>query len=177
MCDQNYALKLNQQAFAQQQQQVPFPTQQAQQQQPAIGSGFMNGLPNGLPQPQQQTNGRMRSPQRASTSSNSSTSATPNLVNGHHAASQPLPPHLQLPSHNSPAPPSTQLPQTPAQQILYSPADRFGLLGLLQLIKMGDSDATMLSLGSDLSKLGLDLGRREYVFSVPTAGFYAHSAS
>jgi len=55
----------------------------------------------------------------------------------------------------------TPIPQTPAQQVLFSPADRFGLLGLLNLIKMSDPDTSMLTLGTDLSKLGLDLSRRE----------------
>lgn len=53
------------------------------------------------------------------------------------------------------------MPQTPAQQVLLSPADRFGLLGLLHLIRTEDPDASMLSLGSDLSKLGLDMNRKE----------------
>lgn len=51
--------------------------------------------------------------------------------------------------------------QTPAQQVLFSPADRFGLLGLLHLIKSADQDVQALQMGSDLSKLGLDLGRRD----------------
>lgn len=51
------------------------------------------------------------------------------------------------------------IPQTPAQQVLYSPADRFGLLGLLNIIKMSaDPDMSMITLGTDLEKLGLDLG-------------------
>lgn len=54
---------------------------------------------------------------------------------------------------------STVVPQTPAQQVLYSPADRFGLLGLLNIIKMSaDPDKSMITLGTDLEKLGLDLG-------------------
>lgn len=47
--------------------------------------------------------------------------------------------------------------QTPAQQILTSPADRFGLLGLLSLIKSADPDLSMLSMGVDLQTFGLDL--------------------
>lgn len=53
------------------------------------------------------------------------------------------------------------MPQTPAQQVLFSPADRFGLLGLLQIIKSSDSDLSMLALGNDLTTLGLDLGATE----------------
>lgn len=57
----------------------------------------------------------------------------------------------------------TNLPQTPAQQVLMSPADRFGLLGLLNIIKLSaDPDYAMLSLGTDLEKLGLDLGSTGY---------------
>lgn len=47
--------------------------------------------------------------------------------------------------------------QTPAQQILTSPADRFGLLGLLSLIKSADPDLSMLSMGVDLQTFGLNL--------------------
>ena len=47
--------------------------------------------------------------------------------------------------------------QTPAQQILTSPADRFGLMGLLTIIKMQDPDFSMLTMGSDLQTLGLNL--------------------
>ncbi|GIL83085.1 hypothetical protein Vretifemale_11896, partial [Volvox reticuliferus] len=36
-------------------------------------------------------------------------------------------------------------------------ADRFGLMGLLPLIKMTDADLTMLALGTDLTGLGLNL--------------------
>ncbi|SNX81856.1 related to CDC36 - transcription factor [Melanopsichium pennsylvanicum] len=47
--------------------------------------------------------------------------------------------------------------QTPAQQILSSPADRFGLLGLLALIKSTNPDLSMLSMGVDLQTFGLNL--------------------
>lgn len=55
------------------------------------------------------------------------------------------------------------VPQTPAQQVLYSPADRFGLLGLLQIIKHADPDTSKLTLGMDLTQLGLDLGSNKCV--------------
>lgn len=51
--------------------------------------------------------------------------------------------------------------QTPAQQVLHSPADRFGLLGLLSIIKMQDPDSAMLSLGTDLQSLGLSMEAQE----------------
>lgn len=50
------------------------------------------------------------------------------------------------------------VPQTPAQQVLFSPADRFGLLGLLQIIKHSEPDMAKLTLGMDLTQLGLDVG-------------------
>lgn len=58
-----------------------------------------------------------------------------------------------------------RIPQTPAQQVLFSPADRYGLLGLLHIIKTNDSDLSMLSLGTDLSTLGLDLGGNDNLYS------------
>ncbi|GAA5842755.1 hypothetical protein JCM11251_001482, partial [Rhodosporidiobolus azoricus] len=55
--------------------------------------------------------------------------------------------------------------QTPAQQVLFSPADRFGLLGLLHTIKTSNPDLSMLALGNDLTNLGLDLGATENLYS------------
>ncbi|GAA5860710.1 hypothetical protein JCM3774_006261 [Rhodotorula dairenensis] len=57
------------------------------------------------------------------------------------------------------------VPQTPAQQVLFSPADRYGLLGLLHTIKSSDPDQTMLALGTDLTNLGLDLGSSDNLYS------------
>ncbi|GJN92820.1 hypothetical protein Rhopal_005858-T1 [Rhodotorula paludigena] len=58
-----------------------------------------------------------------------------------------------------------QVPQTAAQQVLFSPADRYGLLGLLHVIKTSDPDTSMLALGTDLTNLGLDLGSSENLYS------------
>ncbi|KAF8754971.1 NOT2 / NOT3 / NOT5 family [Rhizoctonia solani] len=52
----------------------------------------------------------------------------------------------------------SSIPLTPAQQVLMSAADRWGLLGLLQIIKGGDPDVTLLNVGADLSGMGLDMG-------------------
>jgi CCR4-NOT transcription complex subunit 2 len=52
-------------------------------------------------------------------------------------------------------------PQTPAEQVLFGPADRFGLMNLLQIIRHADADYSMLALGKDLTHLGLDLGSSE----------------
>ncbi|KAH9850189.1 hypothetical protein C2E23DRAFT_887620 [Lenzites betulinus] len=49
------------------------------------------------------------------------------------------------------------VPQTPAQQVLMSPADRWGLLGLLAIIKSGDPDQSLLAIGTDLGTMGLDM--------------------
>ncbi|KDN46994.1 hypothetical protein K437DRAFT_223345 [Tilletiaria anomala UBC 951] len=57
--------------------------------------------------------------------------------------------------------PTGEVAQTPAQQVLLSPADRFGLVGLLSIIKMPDPDLSMLALGADLSKLGLNMNSSE----------------
>lgn len=51
--------------------------------------------------------------------------------------------------------------KTPAQQVLTSPADRFGLLGLLSIIKLQDPDLSMLAMGSDLQALGMRLESNE----------------
>lgn len=53
-------------------------------------------------------------------------------------------------------------PQTPAQQILMSAADRWGLLGLLAMIKNADADQNLLSIGTDLGTMGLDMQNQGY---------------
>jgi len=55
---------------------------------------------------------------------------------------------------------SQQHPQTPAQQVLMSAADRWGLLGLLAMIKSAgaDVDQGLTSIGTDLGTMGLDMG-------------------
>ena len=51
----------------------------------------------------------------------------------------------------------TVVPQTPAQQVLTSAADRWGLLSLLALIKNASADESILSIGTDLGTMGLDM--------------------
>lgn len=58
----------------------------------------------------------------------------------------------------------TIVTQAPVQQVLSSAADRWGLLGLLAMIRSADPDAAMLGMGTDLSLAGFDLGAQEYVF-------------
>jgi CCR4-NOT transcription complex subunit 2 len=43
-------------------------------------------------------------------------------------------------------------------------SDRYGLLGLLQVIRMTDQDLTMLALGTDLTSLGLNLNSPEQLY-------------
>ncbi|GJJ15507.1 hypothetical protein Clacol_009785 [Clathrus columnatus] len=74
-------------------------------------------------------------------------------------------PHTQQQSSSQAAPQSSQHPQTPAQQLLMSPADRWGLLGLLALIKNADSDSALLGIGADLSNLGLNVGQSGNIYS------------
>ncbi|KAF7977699.1 hypothetical protein HWV62_2958 [Athelia sp. TMB] len=63
---------------------------------------------------------------------------------------------------NGPASQETQNqhPQTPAQQVLMSAADRWGLLGLLAMIKNAGAelDGGLSSVGTDLGTMGLDVG-------------------
>jgi CCR4-NOT transcription complex subunit 2 len=47
---------------------------------------------------------------------------------------------------------------------LATPQDRFGLLGLLSVIRMSDPDLTTLALGTDLTTLGLNLNSRENLY-------------
>jgi CCR4-NOT transcription complex subunit 2 len=63
-------------------------------------------------------------------------------------------------SASAPAP----VPQTPAQQVLMSAADRWGLLGLLAMIKNADPDQALLSVGTDLGTMGLDMQQQGCAF-------------
>ena len=56
---------------------------------------------------------------------------------------------------------NSNVPQTPAQQVLISPADRWGLLGLLAVIRSADPDTALLGMGTDLGAVGLDMGNQE----------------
>jgi len=68
-------------------------------------------------------------------------------------------------SSMGPGPAPELVTQTPAQQILASPADRFGLLGLLSVIRMQDPDLSMLALGNDLQNLGLNMSSQDALYS------------
>ncbi|KAF8635824.1 hypothetical protein AX15_000023 [Amanita polypyramis BW_CC] len=62
---------------------------------------------------------------------------------------------------------TSQHPQTPAQQVLMSAADRWGLLGLLAMIKgaAADVDQGLTSIGTDLGTMGLDMGYNGNLYS------------
>ena len=84
----------------------------------------------------------------------------PYASNGSHPLQAPHPHpqlHTSLPqAQNQPH----HHPQTPAQQVLISAADRWGLLGLLAMIKNAsvDADGGLSSVGTDLGAVGLDMG-------------------
>ncbi|EMD39642.1 hypothetical protein CERSUDRAFT_71526 [Gelatoporia subvermispora B] len=117
--------------------------QQAQPQQQQAQVQHLNAPP-GVPSPatfnQQQTQGAALA----------GAQQTPYLGNGTAAGDTAQHPS-QGPGHAS------AVPQTPAQQVLMSPADRWGLLGLLALIKSADPDQNLLSIGTDLGTMGLDM--------------------
>lgn len=51
-----------------------------------------------------------------------------------------------------------------AKPVASSSTDRYGLLGLLHVIRMTDADLTMLALGTDLTGLGLNLNAADSLF-------------
>ncbi|XP_006462447.1 hypothetical protein AGABI2DRAFT_193591 [Agaricus bisporus var. bisporus H97] len=92
--------------------------------------------PNGVAPGDSHVNASSHPPSNPNTSTNQNTSSLQNSAVSHH-------PH----------------PQTPAQQVLISPADRWGLLGLLEMIKNASSDVDggLSSMGTDLGTMGLDM--------------------
>ncbi|WFD07646.1 transcriptional regulator [Malassezia vespertilionis] len=60
-----------------------------------------------------------------------------------------------LPRHSQFA--NSEVANMPIHQVLASPADRFGLVGLVSLIKTQDSDMSMMTMGSNLQSLGMNL--------------------
>ncbi|KAH8086001.1 hypothetical protein BXZ70DRAFT_956790 [Cristinia sonorae] len=165
----NYAMKLNQTnmgAFASNGTHLP----SSQQQQPPTAQAQHLGAPPGVPPPapfsqapsqqtqapQPPTQGVQPPPvaqqqQPPVTPGGIPTQHTPYVGNGTVAGDTAL-----HPSQAS-AQPASAVPQTPAQQVLMSPADKWGLLGLLALIKSPDLDTSLLSVGTDLGTMGLDM--------------------
>ncbi|KAG1760739.1 hypothetical protein EV702DRAFT_1171999 [Suillus placidus] len=96
---------------------------------------------------------------------------SPHVSNGtHHLHPHQHNAHQQLhnpqPTHN-PLVQAHHHPQTPAQQVLMSAADRWGLLGLLAMIKNAgvDADGGLSSVGTDLGAMGLDMGYEGNLYS------------
>ncbi|KAF8964330.1 hypothetical protein BDZ97DRAFT_1660429 [Flammula alnicola] len=91
-----------------------------------------------------------------------------NPIDSHASASIPNPNGnsnpLPTPSNTAnPAVPSTshlQHPQTPAQQVLISAADRWGLLSLIAMMRNANTevDHGLSTIGTDLGTMGLDMG-------------------
>jgi CCR4-NOT transcription complex subunit 2 len=106
------------------------------QQQPGAAATTNSSAP-----PQYPPNGASTEPQ-----SNPLPSANPN-----NPSTVPLLPTTSMPHQ--------QHPQTPAQQVLVSAADRWGLLGLLVMLKnVGtDLDQGLSGIGTDLGTMGLDM--------------------
>lgn len=125
------------------------------------------GLPGSLPPP---SSAQQQRPVGASAAANPTTAAAggglvPPSPGGATPASVPgsLPPPPPSNNNGNGVVAAIAPIKTPAQQVLFSPADRYGLLGLLHIIKTADPDLSMLALGSDLTTLGLDLGATECV--------------
>ncbi|KAF9499097.1 hypothetical protein BDN71DRAFT_273754 [Pleurotus eryngii] len=166
----NYALKLNQATHAAwnsptpapQTQQAGFPGQQQQN-----GTHPPQNQSNHLPQPPQLNAppGVSLPPSLGANSSNPP--GTPFAANG--LASEPHVPTTNPTPNTNPSSQigSTHHPQTPAQQVLMSAADRWGLLGLLAMIKNAgtDIDHGLSSIGTDLGTMGLDMGYSGNLYS------------
>jgi CCR4-NOT transcription complex subunit 2 len=107
------------------------PTQQQQSQ-----SAFSNGLTQADPP--------------TTTNANPTSSTAVNNAANNALSSVPPPSSSHIP---------TQHPQTPAQQVLVSAADRWGLLGLLAMIQSANADVDhgLTSMGTDLGTMGLDM--------------------
>jgi CCR4-NOT transcription complex subunit 2 len=52
---------------------------------------------------------------------------------------------------------------TPAEQVLHSPADRWGLQALVRMLRNPNQEANLLADGQDLATLGLELDNPGYV--------------
>ncbi|KIJ17854.1 hypothetical protein PAXINDRAFT_111491 [Paxillus involutus ATCC 200175] len=92
---------------------------------------------------------------------------SPYASNGNHHIQ---PPHSHAQLHNPLGQTQSQPhhhPQTPAQQVLISAADRWGLLGLLAMIKNAgvDADGGLSSVGTDLGAVGLDMSFEGNLYS------------
>ncbi|KAI0076743.1 hypothetical protein K474DRAFT_1691207 [Panus rudis PR-1116 ss-1] len=160
----NYALKLNQNnlAAAAAAWNSPNANPGSQQQQGASAYPTANGAHANHVPPNQQTPGQQQPPQQ----SQQHLGAPPGVPPPHISQQQGQQGLVGTPyagngavdtPHQGSAQTSAAVPQTPAQQVLMSPADKWGLLGLLAIIKSTDPDTNLLSVGTDLGTMGLDM--------------------
>ncbi|ESK83477.1 not2 family protein [Moniliophthora roreri MCA 2997] len=179
----NYNMKLNQPAHA------TWPS-------PNINPNSLAAAQNGTHPIQNPSSSHVNAPPgvpppSANPNASSTVSATPGFPSngldnpsGNPSSTNPNPNNANTISNNNPqaAPPNStqnpnsmpsstahvhQHPQTPAQQVLMSAADRWGLLGLLAMIKSAGSDVDqgLSSIGQDLGTMGLDMGYAGNLFS------------
>lgn len=120
--------------------------------QAAWNSAGSNSITNQFPPPPSQTQPNGNSHSAPAPPNTSVTQGAPPGVSA--------PPPGQTPSTYAAANGTDSHPETPAQQILMSAADRWGLLGLLAMIKSAGSelDQGLSSIGTDLGTIGLDMG-------------------
>ncbi|TFK70534.1 hypothetical protein BDN72DRAFT_877708 [Pluteus cervinus] len=137
---------------------VPLPAAYNQSTQTTHSSGAIANLAPGLAS--YQSNGLppvepMSNPGNANPNPNNHITST---AGSSQNVNQVLQGNTTLPQHH---------PQTPAQQVLMSAADRWGLLGLLAMIKNAGSDLDqgLTSVGTDLGAMGLDMSYSGNLYS------------
>ncbi|KAJ3481704.1 hypothetical protein NLI96_g7480 [Meripilus lineatus] len=133
------------------------PAQTTQQQQHLVGPPGVpppSSFPQSQPQPPSQQQ-QSQPPVQAAVHSTPYVSNGANVIaaGGGGGGGDTLHPLSQGPAQAT----TTAVAQTPAQQVLMSPADKWGLLGLLAMIKSADLDTNLLSVGTDLGTMGLDM--------------------
>ncbi|KAF8903086.1 hypothetical protein CPB84DRAFT_1774753 [Gymnopilus junonius] len=163
----NYSLKLNQAAHAAWNSPNANPNTQSQQPPSAVAG------PNGTFSQNQSTHavGGVSSTTAPPTSGPPFSSnglnpgdshANPSMPNPNGSANPPAAPSNAVnPTTLQPSStPHLQFPQTPAQQVLVSAADRWGLLSLIAMLRNAnfDADQGLTSIGTDLGTMGLDMG-------------------
>ncbi|KAJ7599869.1 hypothetical protein C8J56DRAFT_999587 [Mycena floridula] len=169
----NYALKLNQTAHAAWNSSNPSSQPQSQQQQSLnLSSGAFSNPPPANGNHSTTTNppaSHLNAPPGVPPPSGAAfQTPAPNNSNpagpGYAANGLPEQQNSTNPDNSNSLPNSTghiqQHPQTPAQQVLMSAADRWGLMALLAMIKNAGSemDQGLSSVGTDLGTMGLDMG-------------------
>ncbi|CAJ0630445.1 1788_t:CDS:2 [Entrophospora sp. SA101] len=134
--------------------------------QPLASSGVPNAYSINVPETPSLTYSSTTTPSASSTSSSSSTTISTSLPN-----SGPFPPSSlssgipNLQSNMVIVVPSGQSMNSTTSTSVTTSIDGYGLLGLLSVIRMTDPDLNMLSLGSDLTSLGLNLNSPDPLYA------------